>query len=166
MLYIEKTLLPDEKILYVTTVHWIVYTSGLVVTILGGLLGFYSFAILQALFGPDGARSMNKYLAGFAIVIVLAGAFMVLGAYIKQASTELAVTNKRVIAKYGFISRVSFEIMINRITGANFEQTILGRCCGFGTILVHSTGGDVSPFDQVAHPAEFHRAIVSVLEHA
>jgi uncharacterized membrane protein YdbT with pleckstrin-like domain len=75
------------------------------------------------------------------------------------------ITNHRIIAKYGFISRSTFELMINRITGANFDQSIMGRIFGFGTVIVHGAGGDISPFDVVADPQEFHRNLVGALEH-
>jgi uncharacterized membrane protein YdbT with pleckstrin-like domain len=84
---------------------------------------------------------------------------------VRQSSTELAITNRRLIAKYGFISRATFEIMINRVTGVNFDQTVMGRILGYGTILVHGAGGDISPFDVVANPQLFQRALMDVLEH-
>ena len=70
------------------------------------------------------------------------------------------------LAKYGFISRTTFEIMINRITGANFDQTVVGRLMGFGTIWVHGAGGEVSPISGVSNPQLFYRALVSMLDKA
>ena len=98
------------------------------------------------------------------MLVVLAGVMLLLGAYIRQMSTELAVTNRRLIAKYGFVSRVTFEIMLSRITGANFEQTVTGRLFGFGTVWVHGAGGEVSPIGGVANPQLFYRALMSALE--
>ena len=94
----------------------------------------------------------------------MVGTAFLLAAYIRQTSTELAVTNRRIIAKYCFISLTTFEIMITRVTGANFEQTVTGRLLGYGTILVHGAGGEISPIELVAHPQEYHRALMGVLE--
>ena len=55
--------------------------------------------------------------------------------------------------------------MIGRVTGVNFDQTVVGRMMGYGTILVHGVGGDVSPFDGMANPQLFQRALMDTLEH-
>lgn len=164
MAYIDKILLPDERVLCVTTVHWIVYTEGFLITVAGGLLGYYGPAFLSMIFGSAIAQGMTRAVAFVAFFVVLMGVVLMLAAYIRQTSTELAVTNRRVIAKYGLISRATFEIMVNRITGANFDQTILGRMLGFGTVLIHGAGGDISPFDEIGDPQGFYKALMSVLE--
>ncbi len=163
--YVQKVLLPDEQVIYAATLHWVIYLQGLLITIAGGLLGYYSYAIIGTLFGPSHVQTMGHILSGAALVVVFGGVVLLLGAYLRQTSTELVLTNRRIIAKYGVISRATFEIMVNRITGANFDQTITGRCLGYGTILVHGAGGEISPIDMVADPQMFHRALVGVIEH-
>ncbi len=164
MSYIEKVLLPDERIVYSATLHWIIYLQGLAFTIVGGLIGYYSYPALVFLFGPQYAHQLTRVITVVALIIVLIGTMLLLGAFVRQTSTELVITNRRLIAKYGFISRTTFEIMMNRITGANFDQTVLARIMGFGTIWVHGAGGEVSPISGVANPQLFYRALMSVLE--
>lgn len=164
MSYIEKVLLPDERIVYAATLHWIIYLPGLMFTIAGGLLGHFSYDILSYAFGSTFAGYLGKPLAGAGLFIVFVGIALLSGAYIRQTSTELAVTNRRIIAKYGMISRTTFEILVNRITGSNFDQTVMGRLLGFGTVLVHGAGGDISPFDEIADPQGFHQALMMVME--
>ncbi len=164
MAYVDKILLPNERVLCVTTVHWIIYTEGLIITAGGGLLSFYGRTILNTFLGPEMAMHMARPFAILSMTVVFMGICLLLGAYVRQASTELAVTNCRVIAKYGMISRATFEIMVNRITGANFDQTITGRILGFGTVLIHGAGGDVSPFDEIGDPQGFYKALMTVME--
>jgi len=162
--YVLKILAPGEQIRYAATLHWIVYAQGLAFTIGGGLAGYYAPQIIYKVFGRDAALWLTKPLALGGLVIVLMGVALLLGAYVRQVSTELVVTNQRVIAKYGFISRATFEIMISRITGANFDQTILGRILNYGTIIVRGAGGDISPIDLVADPQGFHNAVMASFE--
>lgn len=162
--YVQKVLLPDEKVIYVAAIHWIVYLQGLIFTVFGGVLSYYSYFITDVMFGAAYGQQAGKILSGVALVIVVAGVSLLLGSYLKQTSTELVLTDRRIIAKYGVISRATFEIMANRITGANFDQTIWGRFLGYGTILVHGAGGEISPVDLVADPQAFHRALLGVLE--
>ena len=161
--YVTKVLMPDEQIIYAATLHWIMYLHGLAITICGGLMGFYSQPVLTVLFGERLGAQFTKPVSMVAMLIVLTGSALLFGAYMRQISTELVVTNKRLIAKYGFISFTTFEILVNRITGANFDQSITGRLLGFGTVLVHGAGGEISPIDQVADPQLFYRALISVL---
>jgi uncharacterized membrane protein YdbT with pleckstrin-like domain len=168
MSYVSKMLLPDEHVVYMGTLHWIVFMPGMFLTLLGGIVGYYSYAIVGFIvgssLGPPVAQTIGRGLAGLAMILAALGFGLLLGAAIRQSATELAITNRRLIAKYGFISRMTSEIMINRVTGVNFEQTVLGRIFGYGTILVHGQGGDVSPFDVVSDPQGFTHAIMRVLE--
>jgi uncharacterized membrane protein YdbT with pleckstrin-like domain len=164
MSYVNKMLLPDERVVHIATLHWIIFIPGMFFAAAGGLVGFYSYDIVGAIFGEQ-FMMMGRALAGVAMVFSLTGFGLLLGALVKQSSTELAITNRRLIAKYGFISRATFEIMINRVTGVNFDQTVMGRLLGYGTILVHGAGGDISPFDVVSNPQLFQRALMDVLEH-
>lgn len=163
MAYVEKILLPDERIVYAAVLHWVIYLHGLVITASAGLIAFFSNPFLCLAFGERLGNQFTKPFGLLAMIAVIVGAALLLGAYIRQTSTEIVITNKRLIAKYGFVSRTTYEILINRITGANFDQTVIGRLMGFGTILVHGAGGEISPIDHVADPQLFYRALVSVM---
>lgn len=164
MSYVEKVLLPEERIIYMANLHWIIYVQGLAVTIGGGLLGHFSYPIITHLFGTNAPDPFGRILSGISLFIAIIGVAMLAGAYVRQASTELALTTRRIIAKYGFISRSTFEIVMSRVTGANFDQTVMGRILGYGTILVHGAGGEVSPIDLVSDPQKFHRALLEAIQ--
>jgi uncharacterized membrane protein YdbT with pleckstrin-like domain len=165
MTYLQKMLMPDERVVYIAVLHWVIFVPGMFLTAVGGIVGFYSYAVVSMIVGPSFAPLLGRVVAGGAFVCALAGLGLLIGAIVRQSATELAITNRRLIAKYGFISRSTFEIMINRVTGVNFDQTITGRLMGYGTILVHGAGGDISPVDVIANPQLFQRALMDVLEH-
>ncbi len=166
MSYIEKILLPDERVIYVATLHWVIYVPGLAVSLLGLVIGRLGYDIIYDVFGPSFAHYVDHPLGAIGLLIFAVGVMMVVVSYIRQTSTELAVTNRRIIAKYGYIARTTFEILVNRMTGSNFDQTVLGRLLGYGTVLVHGAGGDISPFDRISDPQGFHNALMQVLERA
>ncbi len=165
MSYLTKMLLPDERIVHIATLHWIIFVPGMALTAVGGIGGLYSYDIVGFLLGSNIAPLLGRIVAGISLVFALAGLGLLMGALVRQSSTELAITNRRLIAKYGFISRSTFEILINRVTGVNFDQTITGRLLGYGTVLVHGAGGDISPFDGVTNPQLFQRALMDALTH-
>ena len=84
--------------------------------------------------------------------------------YIQRATTDLGVTNKRVIAKAGLISRRTVEQRIQKIESIRVSQGILGRMLDYGTIMVHGTGGATTPIRNVAAPFAFKRAVESVID--
>jgi uncharacterized membrane protein YdbT with pleckstrin-like domain len=165
MSYLQKLLMPDERVVYIAVIHWIIFIPGMVLTAIGGLVGFFSYDIVGMFLGANMVPLLGRIVAGGAFIAALAGLGLLIGALVRQSATELAITNRRLIAKYGFISRSTFEIMMNRVTGVNFDQSILGRIMGYGTILVHGAGGDISPIDVISNPQLFQRALMDVLEH-
>ncbi|HEX5254593.1 MAG TPA: PH domain-containing protein [Mycobacterium sp.] len=84
--------------------------------------------------------------------------------YIQRATTDLGVTNKRVIAKSGLISRRTVEQRIQKIESIRVSQGIIGRMLDYGTIMVHGTGGATTPIRSVADPFAFKRAVESVID--
>lgn len=62
-----------------------------------------------------------------------------LAAWIRYATTELAFTNKRVIAKYGFISRKTVEINLAKVESMQVDQGVIGHIFNFGTLIICGT---------------------------
>ncbi|SFZ73653.1 PH domain-containing protein [Chitinimonas taiwanensis] len=95
-----------------------------------------------------------------------AGLLVFLAIYIKVKSTELAITNKRVIAKFGFISRSTVELNINKIESLQVHQTLLGRLFNFGSLVIAGAGEPQAPIPGIARPLEFRRYFMEAQEQA
>jgi uncharacterized membrane protein YdbT with pleckstrin-like domain len=94
---------------------------------------------------------------GVLLLVVVVGLFLLIGAWIKVHSTELAITNRRVIAKFGFIKRDTVEINLEKVEALRVEQGFWGRILNFGTILMSGTGGSLEPIPNIADPLVFRR---------
>jgi uncharacterized membrane protein YdbT with pleckstrin-like domain len=90
-----------------------------------------------------------------AAVGVLAGA----AAWIRQTTSEFAVTNRRVIVKTGLLSRRTIEINISRVESVQVDQDIFGRLFSYGAITVIGTGGTKEPFTLIDNPQQFRRMV-------
>ena len=75
--------------------------------------------------------------------------------------TELAVTDRRVIFKTGFVRRRTVEMNMDKVETVDVDQSILGRILGYGTIHVLGTGSGIEHLRQVAHPLELRSAITA-----
>ena len=81
-------------------------------------------------------------------------------AFIRYKTTELAFTNKRVIAKFGFISRHTVELNINKVESIQVKQGILGRIFNFGTLVISGAGNPQAPIPGISEPMTFRRAFM------
>lgn len=147
MSYVEKHLIPNETVLYVTRLSWIVYLRA-VLFFLAGIA-----VVLGSTTSPDSADVFYP-VAG---VLFLAGLTLFLLAFIRRRSSEFAVTNKRVIIKVGLLSRRSIELLLTKVEAITVDQTLLGRIFGYGSITIIGTGGTKEPFHLIGDPLEFRR---------
>lgn len=81
-------------------------------------------------------------------------------AFIRYKTTELAFTNKRVIAKFGFISRQTVELNISKVESIQVNQGILGRIFNFGTLVISGSGNPQAPIPGISEPMAFRRAFM------
>ncbi len=103
-------------------------------------------------------------ILGLVLLIAIVGVVFLIAAWIKVRSTELAITNKRVIAKFGFVKRDTIEINLNQVEALRVEQTFLGRMLNYGTIIVSGTGGALDPFPDIADPLVFRRKFMEATD--
>ena len=140
--YIESNLTKDEKIIKWANVSW---WSQLKIIILGVIVFLFCVANETAIIG----------------VCILAICLII--AFIRVKTTELALTNKRVVAKFGFISRDSVDLRLEKVESLSFSQDILGRIFNFGYIVINGTGNS-TPIPFISKPIEFKKAFENFLD--
>ena len=94
---------------------------------------------------------------GLVTLVVGIGLLFLGYAWVRVRSTEIAITNRRVIAKFGFIRRSTVEINLERVEALRVEQGFLGRMLNFGTIFISGAGTSVAPMPDIADPLVFRR---------
>jgi uncharacterized membrane protein YdbT with pleckstrin-like domain len=84
-------------------------------------------------------------------------------AYVRFTSTELAVTDKRIILKRGWIGRDVTEISLSRVESTFVHQTPSGRVLDYGDIRVAGTGQTELTLRGVSNPLEFRNAVAHAM---
>jgi len=140
MSYIDKNLMDTEAVVYRGRLHWIVFAWPVI---------WLFAAIALFIFGGDAA-------AGGILCFVIA-LFVFLFSYLTYKRAEFGITNKRVIAKAGFVRRASIEVLLNKVEGIQVDQGIIGRVLNFGSITINGTGGTREPFHKISAPLEFRK---------
>ena len=147
--YSRATLAPDELPFYKTSLHWIIFARFAGAALLAFIFVAMPFAIgLQALLGTE--------LGWFALPLP---AFIMLTPTLAYASSELVITDRRVLIKTGIVRRQTLELFIARIESIGVDQGFFGRMFDYGTVLIRGTGGSDEAFEAIAHPIEFRNAV-------
>ncbi len=162
MSYIEDNLNPGESILYATKLHWIVLMRSMVVDAIFSGAGIA--LLVWAVAGKHTERGEAQMIGMVAVAPILFGNLILAIAWIRRNATEMAVTNKRVIIKVGFITKRTIELFLSKVESVEVEQPLSGRMLGFGSIVVRGTGGTNEPFSYVANPLEFRRQVQHQIE--
>ena len=89
-----------------------------------------------------------------------------IAAIVRYITTELAFTNKRVIAKFGFISRRTIELNLTKVESLQVNQGILGRIFNFGTLVISGAGNPQAPIPGISDPMTFRRLFMEYQDKA
>jgi len=147
MSYLDQVLQPGEKILYRTTVSWTLFIPGIALLIL-------AIIVYSAL--PSGLWARAAL-----IIIGLPALFLLVRAWFTRWTTEIAVTNSRVILKRGFIRRHTIEMNMDKVESVDVDQSLLGRIFNYGNITVRGTGSSFEPLRMIDHPLRFRSQVTA-----
>jgi len=152
--YVSEVLQPNETVRYEGSLHWIIYLPGIVLLAFGiaGLLGVLTLA-----------HDAHGYRIYSTIVYVALGigALHLFSAWLKQWTTEIAVTDRRVIYKTGLVSRRTVEMNMDKVESVDVTQDIFGRIFNYGTVLIRGTGASLEPLSTIATPLALRNAITA-----
>lgn len=154
--YVEDSLNVGENVIYRGNVSlWGVCTLPAIIALI-----FYALGMMMGSTYPDsGLMTSIGYGLGMILVGgIIWGPVLLIG-MIRRKTTEIALTNQRVILKTGIIRRNTFEINLGKVEGINIDQGIIGRILDYGTISVRGTGGGSDKFKSIANPLGLRKAI-------
>jgi len=162
MSYVEKHLIEGETIIYETRLHWIVLVVPVLLGLLFGLTGV-AMLVLSGRTAADQAVAHESLIVLGVAFLVIALIFIARGVLVRNA-TEMTVTNKRVFVKVGLAARRTIELLLSRVESIGVEESVMGRMLGYGTVIVHGTGGTPEIFNMIAHPLEFRTQVQQHIE--
>jgi uncharacterized membrane protein YdbT with pleckstrin-like domain len=89
---------------------------------------------------------------GVLLLAVGIGLIFLIWAYIRYRTTEFAVTDRRIIAKTGLVSRSTVELFLDKVEALHVDQSVPGRLLDFGTVTIHGTGTTLEPIRNISAP--------------
>ena len=149
--YVDKVLQEGEQVRHRTSLHWVLY--------LPGALLWLGAAVLYLLPATGGLGTL-AWLAS--MLLFACGAILLARTWFNWWTTEIAVTDRRVIFKTGFISRKTTEMHMDKVEGVDVEQSILARILDYGDVVVRGAGIGIEPIRTVSAPLELRNHITGV----
>jgi len=170
VLYVQQSLGPDEELIHVGYFHWM-YTVHAVMSIFWGamisiaiIIGGIIIQQMLGVFPPElpisvAIPSLPVYIKGLAFLSFVFGVYAFAMQMVRKATTEIAITDTRLIYKTGVVARNVGEMSIDRIEGVNVLQSILGRLFGYGRLAVRGMGIGEVILPPIEEPLAFRQAI-------
>lgn len=152
MSYVDKNLMDGEQVFHRARRHWTIFGSA-IFFLCAGVIVFTATRFWE---GDERVRT-----AGVAVLVLggLAALVKAIPAWLDRATSEFAVTNKRVIIKVGWVQRRSLETLLSKVEAIEVNQGICGRVFDYGTIVITGTGGSKEPFERIGAPLLFRRKV-------
>jgi uncharacterized membrane protein YdbT with pleckstrin-like domain len=144
--YIDHILQPGETV--ATTLHWVVYLPA---------IGLWLLAFIALTVG--GALGPVSLLV--AIVCALVGLGLAFSAWFRRWTTEIDVTDRRIVYKRGFIRRHTVEMNMDKIESVDVDQSILGCMLNYRDITIRGTGVGIEPLHNIDAPLEFRNKVTA-----
>lgn len=155
MAFPKRLLVEGEELVMDLRPHWIALAGPALATI-GGMIA--AFIVDSKVSNSAGSKAVW-------VVYLLALVLYVIPKTIKWATEHFVITSDRLIRRQGLVAKHSMEIPLEHINDVRFEQNILERMIGAGTLVVQSASehGRES-FDNIRRPEEVQKTIYRVGE--
>jgi uncharacterized membrane protein YdbT with pleckstrin-like domain len=154
MSYVQTVLQPGEEVRHTASMHWIAYWPGAVLLIA-------ALAVL-VLAKSTAHPTLEYFLLICAAVLGAVAIVQLVREWFAWWTTEIGVTNRRIIFKRGFISRSTFEMHMDKVESVDVEQSVLGRILNYGNVIVKGTGTGFEPLKTVSDPIALRNHITGV----
>ena len=146
--YVDKVLQPGEQIRYLASLNWILYVPGVALWLVAAALYLAT---------PTGFVRLSTMPS-----CSIGGLILVARAWFYWWTTEIAVTDRRVIYKTGFIRRKTTEMNMEKVESVEVDQSVLGRILDYGDVIVRGTGSGLAPIRNIDAPLELRNHITGV----
>lgn len=150
----QSNLHRNEEIVLDLHPHWIMLAKGLALLVVTVGLGIWVLT-----------TELHSILKGFVGLAIVASLLYTLQRTVAWLSTNFVVTTDRCIYREGIISKRGVEIPLDRINTVFFNQSIVDRMIGAGTLTIESAGENgVQTFEDVRDPIGVQQVLYQEME--
>ncbi len=152
MPYVDRVLQEGESVRHIARISWVTYLPGLLLWAVAGILA----GLLPS------QPALHFFVLTVAAIVFIIGTILLARAWFHRVTTEIAVTDRRIIYKRGFVRRYTVEMHMDKVESVDVDQSILGRMLDYGDVIIHGTGVGLEPLLHIDHPLELRNHITAV----
>lgn len=121
---------------------------------------------ILAQINPQGGHSVSVLYLGAFLVPIIPVLLVLLLLFVAYLNSEITLTNRRLIYRTGFVTRISGEMPLENVDTVFIIEPLIGRAFGYGTVIVTSVGGLRFPFRYIGAPQNFHSVLQQAVNRA
>jgi uncharacterized membrane protein YdbT with pleckstrin-like domain len=157
MAFPNRLLADNEKLVFDLRPHWIELLYPIFWTAVIAVVAY----LAQRLAGHHSTAKMVLFLIALGLWIWLA-----VVPFLRWLFTNFVLTTDRLITRTGVLAKHSKEIPLERINDVTFNQSVLQRMVGAGTLVIESAGErGQETISHVRNPEQVQLAIYKETEH-
>lgn len=172
---LNRSLLATEVIVYRTGIHWLFCIDmGAMLLIVSSLyfliINPYSLRentpLVEFWLPAEWVETLPQvsvWNLGLSILLFI-GLLMLLEAFIEKQTTELTITSRRIVVKFGFLYQRMIEIKLNAFESVTVYQNILGRIFNYGNLTITGLGRIQVTVPHIVAPLKFRQILWQLLE--
>ncbi len=149
---LQDSLMPNESVILVAPHSKIFRVPGFVMGAFG----------LLVMISAISASSFSEFLAAVLSVAMCTCACF-LPALIFDATSVLAVTNKKIYGRKGIIRVRELESPLNKIENIKVKRSITGRILKYGAVCITTTTG-IYEFNYIKNAEDFRKTVMAQIE--
>jgi len=155
MAFPKRLLIQGEQLVLDLRPHWIALVMPVLGVIAILVVQYFLYQLNDSWF--DDSSFVNMAIGIVAVVAIVA---FPVRRFVAWFTSNFAVTSDRVIHREGFIAKRSMEIPLEAINDVRFEQGVIDRMVGAGSLLISSASETgTNTFRDIRHPEEVQRTI-------
>lgn len=97
------------------------------------------------------------------LMFLFVGFFTIIPAIIKMKTTEITITNKRLVGKVGLIKTTELDTPLNKVNNVTVSSGLWGKIFGYGTIKITSSSG-VYDFPGIKNADTFRSVLMNQID--
>lgn len=110
-----------------------------------------------------GAISIVSIVPHLFLMLVLVGFVTIWKPLIAKFTTEIAITDKRIVGKVGLLKTKSLDAPLNKVNNVSVSNGLMGKLFNYGTIRIDTSSG-VYEFDCIKDAEGFKSQLLSQID--
>jgi|SRR5882757_8289630 len=154
-LEIDEYILPTERRILRVRAHWFL----LLRDIAESALAMVALILLQSYLPSSGVVNTLTWYGG--VVVVARLTILVIDWWVER----IVITDRRVMMSTGIITQRLAMMPLRKVTDLTFQQSVLGRALGYGTMVVESAGQiqGLNRIEYMPKPDEVYEALTEMI---